>query len=280
RSGLSFIGALLHRRQIFDWKHHALVLISYVKNLRNRRSLLLPLRGFTLAEVLITLGIIGVVAALTIPTLMQKTDDKETVAKLKKNVKIFQDAMDMAVLEHGTPDKWGLIQDDSDSNALITEYLKPHLKVQKDCGQTTCSDYPVETLYTLSGTPYSQSDLPFPNLSRLILADGTVALLRSIPMETDENSLNVFGTHIQIFIDTNGKKEPNTLGKDIFPFVFKGDGKLGFMMFGKNPNETGWAACNPHAQGWSCTTWVYFKENLDYLRCADDLRWDGPTKCP
>ncbi|MBR1754226.1 hypothetical protein IJ732_05250, partial [bacterium] len=34
------IGGLLHRRQIFDWKHHALVLISYVKNLRNRRSLL------------------------------------------------------------------------------------------------------------------------------------------------------------------------------------------------------------------------------------------------
>ncbi|MBR1753306.1 hypothetical protein IJ732_00575, partial [bacterium] len=46
------IGGLLHRQQIFDWKHHALVLISYVKNLRNRRSLLVPLRGFTLAEVM------------------------------------------------------------------------------------------------------------------------------------------------------------------------------------------------------------------------------------
>ena len=40
--------------------------------------------AFTLAEVLITLGIIGVVAAMTIPTLMQKYYEKQTVAKLKE----------------------------------------------------------------------------------------------------------------------------------------------------------------------------------------------------
>ena len=40
--------------------------------------------GFTLAEVLITLGIIGIVAAMTIPTLMQKYYEKQTVAHLKE----------------------------------------------------------------------------------------------------------------------------------------------------------------------------------------------------
>ena len=39
-------------------------------------------RAFTLAEVLITLGIIGVVAAMTIPTLITYTQKKETIAKL------------------------------------------------------------------------------------------------------------------------------------------------------------------------------------------------------
>ncbi|MBP7211391.1 type II secretion system protein, partial [bacterium] len=41
-------------------------------------------KAFTLAEVLITLGIIGVVAALTIPTLMQRTQDREAISALKK----------------------------------------------------------------------------------------------------------------------------------------------------------------------------------------------------
>ena len=41
-------------------------------------------RGFTLAEVLITLGIIGVVAAITIPNLMTHFQQEQTVTKLKK----------------------------------------------------------------------------------------------------------------------------------------------------------------------------------------------------
>ena len=39
--------------------------------------------GFTLAEVLITLGIIGVVAALTLPSVIQKYQKKVTVERLK-----------------------------------------------------------------------------------------------------------------------------------------------------------------------------------------------------
>ena len=40
--------------------------------------------AFTLAEVLITLGIIGIVAAMTIPTLLAKYQEKQTVTKLKQ----------------------------------------------------------------------------------------------------------------------------------------------------------------------------------------------------
>ena len=41
-------------------------------------------KAFTLAEVLIVLGIIGIVASMTIPTLIQKVSERETVSKLKK----------------------------------------------------------------------------------------------------------------------------------------------------------------------------------------------------
>lgn len=46
--------------------------MQYIPNLKNKCSLFTSITAFTLAEVLITLGIIGVVAALTIPTLIQK----------------------------------------------------------------------------------------------------------------------------------------------------------------------------------------------------------------
>ena len=51
--------------------------------------------GFTLAEVLITLGIIGVVAALTIPTLMQKTNDAELKAGYKKMISVLNQGISM-----------------------------------------------------------------------------------------------------------------------------------------------------------------------------------------
>ena len=49
--------------------------------------------GFTLAEVLITLGIIGVVAAMTIPTLMQKTNDSEIKSSYKKMLSVLNQAI-------------------------------------------------------------------------------------------------------------------------------------------------------------------------------------------
>ena len=43
-------------------------------------------KGFTLAEVLITLVIIGVIAALMIPALMNKTNEQETVVAVKRHI--------------------------------------------------------------------------------------------------------------------------------------------------------------------------------------------------
>lgn len=54
-------------------------------------------RGFTLAEVLITLGIIGVVAAMTIPTLMNQTGQAEFKTGLKKAVSVLNQAITMNV---------------------------------------------------------------------------------------------------------------------------------------------------------------------------------------
>ena len=64
--------------------------------------------GVTLAEVLITLGIIGIVAALTMPTLVRNYQEKATVIKLKKTYSILSQSYLYAVQEYGKPSEWGI----------------------------------------------------------------------------------------------------------------------------------------------------------------------------
>ena len=63
-------------------------------------------QAFTLAEVLITLGIIGVVAAITIPLLVNNYRKKEIATRFEQNYNIIQNAFEMAQVEHGDMSTW------------------------------------------------------------------------------------------------------------------------------------------------------------------------------
>lgn len=62
--------------------------------------------GFTLAEVLITLGIIGIVAAMTIPTLMTKFAKSRTETQLKTFYSKINQTVKMSIAENGDPEGW------------------------------------------------------------------------------------------------------------------------------------------------------------------------------
>lgn len=66
----------------------------------------MKIKAFTLAEVLITLGIIGIVAALTMPTLINSTHGKELDAALKKAYSILQQAIQRMTFEEGLEITW------------------------------------------------------------------------------------------------------------------------------------------------------------------------------
>ena len=91
-------------------------------------------KAFTLAEVLITLGIIGVVAAMTIPNLLQKNFERQTVAKLRAAQSILAQAMRMAEEEYGEVSGLGLTGTNEASAVIIANNLKPFLKIATDCG--------------------------------------------------------------------------------------------------------------------------------------------------
>ena len=70
--------------------------------------------AFTLAEVLITLGIIGIVAALTLPTLISRYQEKVFITRLEKTYSILVSAYKLAVEENGSSTAWVLVNKNMD----------------------------------------------------------------------------------------------------------------------------------------------------------------------
>lgn len=66
----------------------------------------MKIQGFTLAEVLITLGIIGVVAAMTLPALIQKNNNKVVETRLKKFYSAINQAIMLAENDYGDKKIW------------------------------------------------------------------------------------------------------------------------------------------------------------------------------
>ena len=91
-------------------------------------------KAFTLAEVLITLGIIGVVAAMTMPTLIANHRKSAASAKLKKFYSVMSQAVILAEAEQGgtSPSNWDAFSSAYNINemeAWFNKYLKNNLNV-------------------------------------------------------------------------------------------------------------------------------------------------------
>ena len=248
--------------------------------------------AFTLAEVLITLGIIGVVAAMTMPVLIQNSKEKEYTAKLKKFNSVMNQALMMAINENGMIEDWGLATagmttepTDEEREAgnksinLFWDRVSPYLKLVSRCnyGDDSCANkYDRESL---DGTAFSKFT------PRLVFADGTTIVGTTVSSGTCSSVVgtskmlqNVCG---QLFIDLNGPKPPNATGKDVFLFYFT---KYGIVPMG-TAEETSYSLdkyCNLSKKnslnGYGCAAWVITNENMDYLHC-NDLSWHGKTKC-
>ena len=91
--------------------------------------------GFTLAEVLITLGIIGIVAALTLPALIQKNHVTTVETRLKKFYSSINQAIQMAEVKYGDKENW----EPKDTDEFWNVYIKPYLKYT-DVENVTAAD--------------------------------------------------------------------------------------------------------------------------------------------
>ena len=228
--------------------------------------------AFTLAEVLITLGIIGIVAALTLPSLIQNYTEKATVAKVKKNYAIISQAYQMALNEEGAVDTWGLESyggAGDETNILI--HLKKYLNLSKYCGVEPLGCWQTPT-YSMDGTVLANLD-HHRTVSKAVLSDGTV-IATSIGVHSSPwDDTSIWATYT---IDVNGAKKPNMHGKDVFSFYFTKSRVLPYGTQIAYPFDRYCAKNSSESIG--CTAWVLYNENLDYLHC-NNLSWSSKTRC-
>lgn len=88
-------------------------------------------KGFTLAETLLTLGIIGIVAAMTLPAVVGKWQKTVHVNQMKHTYSVIANAFQMSMQEHGNPKEWDWGADNSKSNLtrVVETYLLPYLSL-------------------------------------------------------------------------------------------------------------------------------------------------------
>lgn len=210
--------------------------------------------AFTLAEVLITLGIIGVVASITIPTLMQNKAKNETVAKLQKTYTILSQAVKMSEQNNGanTTWDWGNLGVFTPQKSFDT-YWAPYLKVLKYCSTPADCGYNIASFKNKQGT--STMSIADSTRTTVELVDGTILLVQAN------------GSASFIIIDINGPVNPNSYGRDVFVFVM--DPIKGLMPYGYDNLSNVAGNCSTSSSCSQCAT----KIMIDAWRIKDDYPW-------
>ena len=225
-----------------------------------KHSKLKGFRGFTLAEVLITLGIIGVVAAMTIPVLTAKYREKETISKLKKFYSTMSQAYLSITYNHGQIEEWGQTNSQQEATALAAGYFREFLNVSKDCAyKEGC--FKNQEYYTYSHDRAIVNFITHGNRYMMRLNDGS-----AIAFYTGDKDFTE-GSTVVIYYDVNGDKMPNTFGKDLFQIEVTKD-KVVFA--GQNDRDE--ILTNCLSLGYYCAAWVLLYENMDYIKCPDYLK--------
>ena len=217
---------------MFSFEYHIIK-----KNITLRRENLFK-KAFTLAEILITLGIVGIISALTIPTLIQNYKKQVLVNQLKKATSEISQGLQLMMAEDEVTSLTQI-------NGAVS-YCSYHNRFETDWH---CIPLGKRFLSSFKGSRYVTNIQDIPNykwkylneekyevpgiVSAHILADGAMILwgehwLGDTLMTEDGHPLNRedIGYVMLMTIDVNGFKGPNQWGRDLFYFMASPEGNL------------------------------------------------------
>lgn len=217
--------------------------------------------AFTLAEVLITLAIIGVVAALTIPTLMVKTNEKTWESADKTFRSIFEEGLRLFRIKEN-------IAGYASTKDFVVK-LSEQIKINKICDSSNLNECfadkfdsdseEMETANFSSSKNFGKDDWDS-EIVGVIFNNGVSALIAYDKNCKTENYYTGTPTKcVGLLYDINGKSNPNSVKKDIKTY---GDITLKNKLVPDLPQGTGFDFV------WTDDTYKYFKDSAgNFLYC-------------
>ncbi len=209
--------------------------------------------AFTLAETLITLAIVGVVAVLSIPVLMEKYNEFVSRTALKKVFSEVSSTLQLMSVNEESFFQSGT-QTYSQKYVENPDLIKKYFRVK---------DGP----FFIANNTYWNSDLERNYRGKVqCLNQSTGGCMLVSPgsvfaFSTEENKIIYFvddyAYHSGVIIDTNGKIGPNRIGYDIWFFVAKANSDNSFTLVPLDSND-----CKKNKAGKSCAKYVL--ENIMY----------------
>lgn len=230
--------------------------------------------AFTLAEVLIVIGIIGVIAECTIPTLIQNSSDQVIATRFKKEVSSLQQAVNLAYSTEGPIDAWIDPTGQGKGIYAINNVLSKYLKITKSCPDTV-GCLPTGGYKYMNKNPFVNFDAST-NILKIQLADGSIMMFNPSYLGSGEN---VAIYSIAIYIDVNGVNGPNMYGLDLFSLSIASESyakanNIRGQVIIPDGQTSGFLSSDCSYSGGlpNCAAWVLYKGNLDY-KYNNALHW-------
>ena len=168
--------------------------------------------AFTLAEVLVTLGIIGVVSAMTVPSLMQNYQRQSYVTQLHK---VYNELSQALVRYQNDKNAVNLSEAGMTTVAAAQNFIKDYMKVVSECPAVEAPCF-ADSYKTMAGAAVTDSYFTFTYKS-YVLASG--AAVRPAYSKVNDKI-------VHFCIDINGQKGPNIVGRDLFFLAVYNDGTI------------------------------------------------------
>jgi len=191
-------------------------------------------KGFTLAEVLITLMIIGVIASLVIPNIVSDTKDAEFNVGLKKIYADLNQAISLIQINNGGSVPVGNPAYTFNWQPLRDEFCNVMTCIKKDTENNVFAGKIYK--YYKSNTNISSSTFDNSSNNSAVLNNGVILGFSS------NDNCNYWGVNMcgSVRVDLNGPKGPNMLGKDTYLFYIvrpNGTGNYSILPVGTS-NDT------------------------------------------
>ena len=249
-----------------------------MKDLSSNRPIVLTTfkkAAFTLAEDLITLGIIGIVAAITVSSIkhIRYAGYAQTFLKTYSEI---QQAHNNVVSKYGDPSTWpftvrGVSVDDS-GNEQIASWYMDEFKTTQRCmkppywNANECSPAPEGTIKRLSGEYFPSNTFFDPYFYSMLLPDG-----RLIQIGFREYTFAVLWGYPKLFftVDVNGRfKKPNQLGRDIFLIAMDTNSSAQYsiqpIIRAYGSDKLLYDTCKPDSTGYSCSENIIRDQAMKY----------------